>query len=144
MKEYHSTRKFSPVLEAKKLLNLENFFLVNSTQEKYKILNSVFRKSTLPAMDFYPEVEKKEQTAKLKGNKLSPPGLFKRKLSKEDREVEKMIQFERMKEIEEAQKLEKFQFKASKKMKANKIQTRTKGLNEGAHRIKSIFYLDPQ
>lgn len=28
MKEYHSTRKFSPVLETKKLLNIENFFLV--------------------------------------------------------------------------------------------------------------------
>lgn len=138
MKEYYSTRKFSPVLEAKKLLNLEKFFLVNTIQEKYKILNSLFHKKNLPVMDFYPVAEK-EPVMKQREDKGCSPGPFKRKLSKEDREVENMIQVEKMKEIEEAKKLEKFQFKTGKKMKENKIQARTKGLGKGMQKPKSIF-----
>ena len=45
MKEYFGSRLFSPYQEKKKNENIEKFFLVSFTQEKYQIINSVFHES---------------------------------------------------------------------------------------------------
>lgn len=43
MKEYISSKYFSPDLEKKKYENIEKFFIVFTIQEKYQIINSIFQ-----------------------------------------------------------------------------------------------------
>lgn len=45
MREYIGSKYFSPDLEKKKYQNIDKFFIVRSNQEKYQIINSIFRDS---------------------------------------------------------------------------------------------------
>ena len=45
MREYIGSKYFSPDLEKKKYQNIDKFFIVRPMQEKYQIINSIFRDS---------------------------------------------------------------------------------------------------
>ncbi|OMJ82051.1 hypothetical protein SteCoe_17382 [Stentor coeruleus] len=117
MKEYISSKLFSPLLEQKKNENLENFFI-----EKYQIINSIFHDNkTKPACtktsgNVEKKIELSDKNREKKKRIIDPFELRIRLIDEKiKRIVDNDIKQENLKRKEEQRKGIKFNFKKQKK-----------------------------